>query len=86
MLHMCPVSYRGISWSAEKFDHSCITTLAAAASLSQILPTMKHPPSFNRLFVAHFEEYSRLSADPHAIILDGHRLSLAEVIAVARYA
>jgi hypothetical protein len=45
---------------------------------------MEHTPSFNRLFVSHFDSYSLLVAKPHDVVLDGHCLTLADVVAVAR--
>ncbi|PVH94792.1 phenylalanine ammonia-lyase [Periconia macrospinosa] len=46
---------------------------------------MKESTSFSRLFLSHFENYSRLVEKPQTIVLDGHCLTLADVVAVARH-
>ncbi|KAF1956053.1 phenylalanine ammonia-lyase [Byssothecium circinans] len=46
---------------------------------------MARPSSFSTLFLSHFENYSRLVAKPHDVALNGHCLTLADVVAIARH-
>lgn len=56
-----------------------------STSLSPDPPTMENALSFNGLFVSHLEQLSRIIAQPQVNPLDGYCLTLADVIAVARY-